>query len=79
MGWGFFLVVLWGCFSGGLWGDLVSGFGFVFLPKRKEREVEITSKLITDFGALADDNEESHGRYSKEGDFPHLQNRNDGN
>lgn len=61
--------------EGGIW-CLVLGL-FFFLKLKKE--VEISSKLITDFGTLADGTEESHGRYSKEGDFPHLQNRNDGN
>ena len=59
---------------------LFSVVGWVFFfPPKKGKEVEISSKLITDFGPLADGNEESHGQYSKEGDFPHLQNRNDGN
>lgn len=61
-----------------LFGVWLFGLVFLFFPE-KGKEVEISSKFITDFETLAGGNEESHGQYSKEGDFPHLQNWNGGN
>lgn len=33
-------------------------------PPQKGKEVEISSELLTDFGPLADGNEESNGQYT---------------
>lgn len=57
---------------------LVVLFYFPSHPK-KRKAVEISSQFMTDFGSLTDGNEESNGQYSKERDFPHLCDRNDGN
>lgn len=63
-----------GCFL--LWIGLLFYFPS---PPKKRKEVEIGSQFITDFGPLTDGDEDSNGPYSKEGDFPHLRDRNDGN
>lgn len=55
----FFGFVFLGGWGGGV--DLVFGFGFVFLSERKNREVEISSKLTTHFGTLADGNKRVMG------------------
>lgn len=56
----FFVWVGFGGFGGRNWWCLI----LVFFSQKKKKGVEISSKLITDFGTLADGEEESRGRYS---------------